>query len=47
MDLRWNGKAYFANVEDVLDGCWPPDANMYGSSFGLTERVPFVKARRA
>ena len=32
MDLRWDGKAYFANVEDVLDGCWPPDANMHGSS---------------
>ena len=32
VDLRWNGEAYFANVEDVLEGCWPPDANMYGSS---------------
>ena len=32
VDLRWNGEAYFVNVEDVLEGCWPPDANMYGSS---------------
>jgi hypothetical protein len=21
LDLRWNGEAYFANVEDVLEGC--------------------------
>jgi hypothetical protein len=29
VDLRWNGEAYSANVEDVLEGCCPSDANIY------------------